>query len=374
MARPRDTPQNGKLPIPADTVKLCTLCHEAMPGRPSTQPQIEVAQHNPFASGQQCTACHNPHAPKIAAAAVKVTGDAAAGKQRAAACASCHGAEGISPNDTWPNLAGQRAAYLARILAAYKSGDQKDVMMTPIAQALSDADIQNLAAYYASLSCRTVPGTTRVGDAATGKALAKNCAACHGATGISGNPAWPHLAGQKAGYLVNVLKAFRAGLRKDPMMAAVVRGLSDTDIDNLAPTTPRRAAGPLRRQGRRHETRSHILIARAAHISAQARSRRNLRRRRRGCRDPGRRAESRGKERIRLRPRLVSHQGLRLDQAPVGLRRRRDEMHRLPALRRGVQARERRSRRRPSLPHLGGALRLSRGRQDERASTASTIR
>jgi cytochrome c553 len=224
-------PEKGKLPIPADTVKLCTLCHEAMPGRPATQPQIQIARHY---GGQQCKVCHNPHAPKIAAASVKVTGNVAAGKQRAAACAGCHGAEGISPNDSWPNLAGQSAAYLARILAAYKSGDQKDVVMTPLAQPLTDGDIQDLAAYYASLSCGTVPGATRTGDAATGKALARNCASCHGDTGIAGNPAWPHLAGQKAGYLVNVLKAFRGGLRKDPMMAAVVRGLSDADIDNLA--------------------------------------------------------------------------------------------------------------------------------------------
>jgi len=228
-------PAKGKLPIPADTIKLCTLCHEAMPGRPGTQPQIVVAEHNPYvSSGQQCKACHNPHAPKIAAAAVKVTGNVAAGKQRAAACASCHGADGISPNDTWPNLAGQSASYLARILAAYKSGDQTDVMMSPIAKTLGDADVQDLAAYYASLSCRTLPSATRVGDAATGKVLAKNCASCHGATGIAGNPAWPSLAGQKASYLVNVLKAFRGGLRKDPMMAAVVRGLSDADIGNLA--------------------------------------------------------------------------------------------------------------------------------------------
>ena len=228
-------PANGKLPIPKDTVKLCTLCHEAMPGRPSTQPQIVLVQHNPLAtSGQQCTACHNPHAPKIAVALVKVTGNAAAGKQAAESCASCHGADGISPNDTWPSLAGQNAAYLARILAAYKSGDQKDVVMTPLAQALSDADIQNLAVYYAGLSCKDAPGGTSAGDAAAGKVLAKNCAGCHGETGISGNPAWPNFAGQKAGYLVNVLKAFRAGLRKDPMMAGVSRSLSDADIANLA--------------------------------------------------------------------------------------------------------------------------------------------
>jgi cytochrome c553 len=224
-------PQNGKLPIPTDTPKLCSLCHEAMPGRPRTQPQIDVAQHS---AGQQCIVCHNPHAPKITSAAVKVTGDAAAGEKRAAACAGCHGAQGISPNDTWPNLAGQHAAYLARILGAYKSGAQKDVVMTPMAQPLSDADVQNLAAYFGSLSCKSAPGETHVGDAAAGKILAKNCAACHGETGVASNPAWPKLAGQKPVYLVNVLKAFRAGLRKDPMMAGVTRGLSDADIANLA--------------------------------------------------------------------------------------------------------------------------------------------
>jgi cytochrome c553 len=245
-------PKNGKLPIPKDAVKLCTLCHEAMPGRPRTQPQIDVAKHNPYASsGQQCTACHNPHSPKISTAMVKVAGDAAAGKLRAESCASCHGAEGISPNDTWPNLAGQNAAYLARILAAYKSGDQKDVAMTPLAKGLGNADIQNLATYYAGLSCKAAPNGTPPGDAAAGKDLAKNCAGCHGDAGIGSNPAWPKLAAQKPGYLTNVLKAFRAGLRKDPMMAGVSRGLSDTDIANLAayyaaqscqPTTQERKA------------------------------------------------------------------------------------------------------------------------------------
>jgi len=225
-------PQSGKLPIPADTRKLCTLCHEAMPERPRVQPQIVVAQH---AGTQQCAVCHNPHAPKLAGVVAKVAGDVAAGsKKHAASCASCHGANGISPNDTWPNLAGQNAAYLVRILAAYKSGAQTDVMMSPVAQTLSDADIQDLAAYYAGLSCKAPAGETRAGDAAAGKALSKNCAACHGETGVGSNPAWPNIAGQKSVYLANTLKAFRAGLRKDPMMAGVVRGLSDADIANLA--------------------------------------------------------------------------------------------------------------------------------------------
>jgi cytochrome c553 len=219
------------MPIPSDTIKLCSLCHEAMPGRPRTQPQVEIAQHS---SGQQCIVCHNPHSPKIVAAAVMVAGDAAAGAKHAAACASCHGANGISPNDTWPNLAGQHAVYLARILGAYKSGEQKDVMMTPIAQSLSNADVQNLAAHYGGLSCKAAPAKSDIGDAAVGKALANNCTACHGETGIASNPAWPSLAGQKPAYLMNALKAFRAGLRQDPMMAGVARSLSDTDIANLA--------------------------------------------------------------------------------------------------------------------------------------------
>jgi len=225
-------PQEGKLPIPADTRRLCTLCHEHMAERPRTQPQIDLAQHG---AGQQCAACHNPHAPKLAGVVPALSGDLAAGKKRhAESCAGCHGAEGISPNDTWPNLAGQNATYLVRILGAYRSGAQTDVMMSPVAQALSEAEIQNLAAYYAGLSCKSAVCAKAPGDGAAGKVLAKNCAACHGETGIGSNPAWPDIAAQKAVYLANTLKAFRAGLRKDPMMAGVVRGLSDADIANLA--------------------------------------------------------------------------------------------------------------------------------------------
>lgn len=225
-------PQKGKLPIPADTRKLCAQCHERMPERPKTQPQVVLAQHG---AGEQCAACHNPHAPKLKGVVPMVDGDLAAGKKKhLESCASCHGAEGLSPNDTWPNLAGQNAAYLVRILGAYKSGAETDVMMSPVAKTLSDADIQNLAAYYAGLSCEGTVGGKASGDAAAGKILAKNCAACHGETGIGANPAWPDIAAQKAVYLANTLKAFRAGLRKDPMMAGVVRGLSDADIANLA--------------------------------------------------------------------------------------------------------------------------------------------
>lgn len=72
------------------------------------------------------------------------------------------------------------------------------------------------------------------GDAAAGKAKYATCQGCHGPAGISANPVWPSLAGQKDGYLVKQMKAFRDGTRTDPMMSPMSKPLSDADIDNLA--------------------------------------------------------------------------------------------------------------------------------------------
>ena len=77
-------------------------------------------------------------------------------------------------------------------------------------------------------------GSVLAGDAAAGKAKAASCAGCHGAEGISGNPMWPNLAGQKEGYLVKQMKAFRDGTRVDPLMAPMAKPLTDGDIDNIA--------------------------------------------------------------------------------------------------------------------------------------------
>lgn len=77
--------------------------------------------------------------------------DAAAGKAKSATCAGCHGPAGVSANPLWPNLAGQKAAYLAKQMKAFRDGERKDPMMSPMAKPLSDTDIENLAAYYSSL-------------------------------------------------------------------------------------------------------------------------------------------------------------------------------------------------------------------------------
>jgi len=79
------------------------------------------------------------------------------------------------------------------------------------------------------VSCSVVAG-----DPVAGRTKSVTCAACHGVNGISANPLWPNLKGQKEQYLIKQMKAFRDGRRNDPSMSPMVRGLSDADIDNLA--------------------------------------------------------------------------------------------------------------------------------------------
>ena len=81
-------------------------------------------------------------------------GDVAAGKKKSVTCAACHGGEGISPTDIWPNLAGQKEQYLVAQLKAYRDGTRENAQMSPMAANLSDEDIANLAAYYSSLGCK----------------------------------------------------------------------------------------------------------------------------------------------------------------------------------------------------------------------------
>ena len=86
-----------------------------------------------------------------ASANVTLAGDAAAGKAKAATCGGCHGANGVSAVPTYPNLAGQKEAYLVKQMKAFKDGSRKDPTMNAMAAPLSDEDMANLAAYYAGL-------------------------------------------------------------------------------------------------------------------------------------------------------------------------------------------------------------------------------
>jgi cytochrome c553 len=86
-----------------------------------------------------------------ASANVAIAGDAAAGKAKAASCGGCHGANGISAVPTYPNLAGQKEAYLIKQMKAFKDKTRKDPTMNAMAAPLSDADMANISAYYAGL-------------------------------------------------------------------------------------------------------------------------------------------------------------------------------------------------------------------------------
>ena len=88
----------------------------------------------------------------LALVGIAQAADIEAGKAKASSCKGCHGSNGISKAPINPNLAGQKEAYLTSSLQAYKSGERKHSMMTNFAKPLSEADIANLAAYYASLS------------------------------------------------------------------------------------------------------------------------------------------------------------------------------------------------------------------------------
>jgi len=144
--------------IPDNTISLCTMCHEAMPARPATQPQVVLAEH-PFPDEEkpQCKTCHNPHSPTVdelrdvEPGAVVV---AEAGLQPPAAaekCLRCHGKLGQGRRNN-PPLAGLKAVDFTEMMNQFRSGASDSKVMIRYAKALSDEDIAALASYYESLS------------------------------------------------------------------------------------------------------------------------------------------------------------------------------------------------------------------------------
>ncbi|MGV6852593.1 MAG: c-type cytochrome [bacterium] len=86
----------------------------------------------------------------VLGSSVAMAGDIEAGKAKSAVCAGCHGANGKSAVPIYPNLAGQHAQYIVTQLKAFKAGERKNPIMAPMAAPLTDADMENLAAYFES--------------------------------------------------------------------------------------------------------------------------------------------------------------------------------------------------------------------------------
>ena len=174
--------------------------------------------------------------PPRAAAAGKAGARAdpiAAGKAVAQACSGCHGENGVSAMAGTPNLTALDPAYFGLVMHEYKSGKRKSEMMKPLASGLSDADIANVALYYALLKPGK-SGNAGKGDAAAGKTAATSCAGCHGDNGVSGNPNTPSLAGQDADYTAVALKEYKDGTRAEESMKGIAAALDEKTMHNLA--------------------------------------------------------------------------------------------------------------------------------------------
>lgn len=175
-------------------------------------------------------------------AAGLANGDAAAGQSKAATCAACHGADGNAPAAIYPKLAGQGAPYLEKQLHDFKSGARVDAIMQGMAAPLSDTDIEDLAAWFASQTTSTGqadPALVQQGEAIFRGGIASKgvaaCAACHGPAGQGiVSASFPKLAGQHAEYIEAQLKAFRASGRND-LGAGIVKRNNDRTGDAPGP-------------------------------------------------------------------------------------------------------------------------------------------
>ncbi|WP_341327343.1 c-type cytochrome [Methylotuvimicrobium sp. KM2] len=191
-------------------------------------------------------------------------GNSKAGKEKATACAGCHGENGNSAVTNFPKLAQQHASYLIKTLNAFKSGERNNPMMSPIAMGLSDKDMADIAAYYAEqkISTNSLPVLQKDEDddeddsedsagasedikelLALGSDLYRNgvlasevsaCIACHGPFGEGNRPAaFPALKSQHADYLIKTLIDFKSGERSnnpENMMHMIAKKMTEREI------------------------------------------------------------------------------------------------------------------------------------------------
>jgi cytochrome c553 len=165
--------------------------------------------------------------------------DNAAAREKAEACAGCHGDNGISQTENIPSLAGQPDQFLQWQLVFFRGGSRKNEQMQPIAEQITNEDVRTLGAYFASL---TPPKATTPDDnpdlSAKGAqaAAGRRCASCH-TDDYAGTKAVARLAGQREEYLVKALHDYKSSQRSGgagAAMAEVAYPLSEEEITALA--------------------------------------------------------------------------------------------------------------------------------------------
>ena len=176
----------------------------------------------------------------VTALPVQAEEDIAKGESLSQTCLGCHGVPGLrnpSPVYRVPMIGGQHASYITAALKAYKNKERSHPTMRAQAANLSDADIKNIAAYFANLKQESKPFVKA--GAAAGKEKAASCAGCHGLEGKADTDAakasaFPVLAGQYDDYLERVLLDYKSGSRTNGIMNGITANLSKQDIKQLA--------------------------------------------------------------------------------------------------------------------------------------------
>jgi cytochrome c553 len=165
--------------------------------------------------------------------------DVEAGRAKAEMCSGCHGDNGVSVMEYTPSLAGQPDLFIQWQLVFFRSGTRQNANMKPIVDDLSNEDIRNLGAYYASLPpMKTAkpdddPDLSQKGAQA---AAGRRCASCH-TDNYAGTKGTARLAGQREEYLIKALNEFKSGQRSGGAMAAmaeIAHPLSEEEIYALA--------------------------------------------------------------------------------------------------------------------------------------------
>ena len=181
----------------------------------------------------------------IATPLLLAQGDAAAGQAKAALCATCHGGDGNSQLAINPKIAGQNASYIVKQLMDFKSGARPGPTMVAMVAALSEEDMADIAAWYASQEATIAgvdPEMLELGESlykgGQSELSVAACSACHAPNGQGNAPAgFPALSGQHPEYTLLQLEAFRSGERANDlnsMMRSVVERLTDRELQALA--------------------------------------------------------------------------------------------------------------------------------------------
>ena len=159
------------------------------------------------------------------------------GRAKSQVCVACHGADGNAVVAGTPSLAGQPRQFLVQALFMYREGTRKNAVMSPLAQPLSNADLNDLAAWFSSQKMAAPKATLDAARADKARAITEqnNCVACHAAN-LGGQQHIPRIAGQDRVYLLDQLKGFKASTRADldGTMTSAAQALAADDLELIA--------------------------------------------------------------------------------------------------------------------------------------------